>query len=420
MLKKPFVLLVFVMSSIVVPAMAAGVKVRVSTFNVSMFRESEGDLARDLATPDDHQGMAVAEILQRVRPDIVLLNEFDYDPDGRGLRLFRDNYLAVGQDTQGLDDPADPIAYPFTYIAPSNTGVPSGGDLDHDGRTDGPADCYGYGRYPGQYGMAILSRFPIRRESIRTFQKFSWRSMPKARRPIDPETGRRWYADLSDEDLRLSSKSHWDVPIEIDGRLVHVLVSHPTPPGFDGPEDRNGTRNHDEIRLVHDLATGSRRDGGRADDYLVDDRGGRGGLSADAAFVILGDLNSDPIDSDATGVRMLLDDPAIQGSSTDPAVTPTSAGGPEQARLQGKSNRKHQGDARFDTADFSDDRGPGNIRVDYVLPSIGLTLEGSGVFWPTSDDPLFGLVGSYDPDRPGNGFPASDHRLVWIDLIVVD
>ena len=52
--------------------------------------------------------------------------------------------------------------------------------------------------------------------------------------------------------FRLSSKSHWDVPIRIGRETVHFLVSHPTPPVFDGPEDRNGTRNHDEIRFWAD------------------------------------------------------------------------------------------------------------------------------------------------------------------------
>ena len=56
----------------------------------------------------------------------------------------------------------------------------------------------------------------------------------------------------------LSSKSHWDVPIDIDGTVVHFLVSHPTPPVFDGPEDRNGTRNADEIRLWADYISGGR------------------------------------------------------------------------------------------------------------------------------------------------------------------
>jgi hypothetical protein len=34
---------------------------------------------------------------------------------------------------------------------------------------------------------------------------------------------------------------------------------------------------------------------------------------------------------------------------------------------------------------------------------------------PQSDDPLFPLVGAFDPALPG-GFPSSDHKLVWIDL----
>ena len=35
---------------------------------------------------------------------------------------------------------------------------------------------------------------------------------------------------------------------------VHFLVSHPTPPVFDGPEDRNGPRNYDEIRFWADYS----------------------------------------------------------------------------------------------------------------------------------------------------------------------
>ena len=38
-----------------------------------------------------------------------------------------------------------------------------------------------------------------------------------------------------DHGFRLSSKSHWDVPLSIGGRTVHFLVSHPTPPVFDDP-----------------------------------------------------------------------------------------------------------------------------------------------------------------------------------------
>ena len=71
--------------------------------------------------------------------------------------------------------------------------------------------------------------------------------------------------------LRLSSKTHVDVPVATSAGTLHILASHPTPPVFDGPEDRNGRRNHDEIRLFADYVDPDRSA------YLVDDRGGRAG-----------------------------------------------------------------------------------------------------------------------------------------------
>ena len=89
-------------------------------------------------------------------------------------------------------------------------------------------------------------------------------------------------------------------------------------------------------------------------------------------------------------------------------VTPASLGGPEQAALQGGANETHLSDPAFDTADFSD-FAPGNLRADYVLPRKNMKIMDAGVFWPTADDPLFPLVGTFP-------FPSSDHRLVWIDV----
>jgi 3-phytase/alkaline phosphatase D len=68
------------------------------------------------------------------------------------------------------------------------------------------------------------------------------------------------------------------------------------------------------------------------------------------------------------------------------------------------------GDPAFDTADFADTTTPGNLRADYVLPSIDQEIVGSGVFWPTADDPLFALVGNFP-------FPRSDHRLAYVSLL---
>jgi hypothetical protein len=101
--------------------------------------------------------------------------------------------------------------------------------------------------------MLLLSRFPIDAAAIRSFQLFLWKDMPdNLMADMRDENGDLWYPQTVQEKLRLSSKSHWDVPVRINGATVHVLASHPTPPVFDGPEDRNGRRNHDEIRFWAD------------------------------------------------------------------------------------------------------------------------------------------------------------------------
>ena len=75
-------------------------------------------------------------------------------------------YLAVGQNG------AEPVTFEYTYVAPSNTGIPSGVDLDNSGSVGGPNDAFGFGFFPGQFGMAFLSRYPIK--DVRTFQAFRW------------------------------------------------------------------------------------------------------------------------------------------------------------------------------------------------------------------------------------------------------
>lgn len=372
---------------------------RFSTFNASLNRNAPGQLVADLSTPGDQQAANVAETIQRVRPDVLLINEFDYDP--RAVDLFRENYLAVPHNG------AAPIHYPYAYVAPSNTGVPSGHDLDNDGSVGGGNDAYGFGLFPGQYGMVVYSKYPIDTDRVRTFQHFLWADMPGAMLPDDPATPEPadWYSPAELEDVRLSSKSHWDVPIKVGRRTIHFLVSHPTPPVFDGPEDRNGTRNHDEIRFWADYVAPDRKRSA----YIYDDSGRRGGLPARADFVIAGDLNSDPLDGDSVpgATDQLLDHPRVNDHDA-----PSSLGGPWAAALQGGVNATHQSDPAFDTADF-DDRpccGPGNLRADYVLPSKRLRIVDSGIFWPREGDPYYYLTGNFP------FVPTSDHRQVWADL----
>ncbi|HXQ33430.1 MAG TPA: endonuclease/exonuclease/phosphatase family protein [Anaerolineales bacterium] len=371
--------------------------VRFATFNASLNRNFAGQLVSDLSTPNNVQAKTVAEIIQRARPDVLLINEFDFVEDGLAAQLFQDNYLSISQNG------AEPINYGYHFVAPSNTGIPSGFDLNNNGVVAGPDDAFGFGFFPGQFGMAVYSRYPIDYDNIRTFQLFLWKDMPGARLPDDPDTSvpADWYSPEELDVFRLSSKSHWDVPIEIDKQVVHFLVSHPTPPVFDGPEDRNGTRNFDEIRFWADYILPSRSG------YIYDDQRTFGGLEPGAMFVIAGDQNSDPLDGDSIpgSIQQLLDHPLVNTK-----LTPTSLGGSQQAALQGGANATHRSDPAFDTADFAD-TAPGNLRADYVLPMKNLQIVDSAVFWPLNTDPLFALVGLFP-------FPSSDHRLVWVDVRV--
>ena len=375
-------------------------EVRFATFNASLNRFNAGDLATELSAPGSAQPDVIAEIIQRVRPDVLLINEFDFDAGNVALEGFQTNYLSVAHGT------AAPIVYPYRFTAPSNTGIPSGFDLDNSGSVGGPGDAYGFGFFPGQFGMAVYSMHPIDLTNIRTFQLFLWKDMPGALLPEDPP-GTPWYSPAELDVFRLSSKSHWDVPIEIGKTTVHFLVSHPTPPVFDGPEDRNGTRNHDEIRFWADYVHPGRSG------YIYDDAGNFGGLAGDARFVIAGDQNSDPLDGDSIpgSIQQLLDHPKVNTK-----VTPDSPGAIEQNVLQGNANTLHLSDPAFDTADFFDGfppapfgGAPGNLRADYVLPRKNMKITDAGVFWPESTDPDFALVGTFP-------FPSSDHRLVWIDV----
>lgn len=370
-------------------AMPPAPALRVATYNVSLYDESAGGLVRRLDA-GDAQAQKIAAVLQRVRPDIVLVNEFDYDPQHRAADLFQQRYLEVAQPGGG-----EPLRYPHRYLAPVNTGVPSGLDLDRNRRVGGEGrergnDAWGYGLHPGQYGMLVLSRYPIDEKSVRTFRLLRWSAMPGAKPPFDPDTNTPWYPPGVWSQLRLSSKSHWDVPIRTPGGVLHLLAAHPTPPVFDGAENRNGARNFDEIRLWKEYI------GGGSAPWLCDDRGRCGGLPGHARFVIAGDYNADPDDGEGMpgAIAQLLSHPRV-----DDAVIPRSAGAVERA---GERKLPRSGDVATHTGDFGPDAG--TLRLDYVLPSRGLPVRDAGVFWPVASSPDAALAA------------ASDHHLTWIDI----
>ena len=376
--------------------------IRIATFNASLFRDAQGQLLQDLQQVDA-QAQAVAHIIRTVRPDILLLNEFDEDVSGETLRIFQENYLQ----NESLVETA-PIAFAHTWIAPSNTGVSAGVDLSGDGQVaanvgtpNWAADAFGFGTFPGQYSFAVLSNFAIDVSATRTFQTFLWKDFEGALLPDNAatDTPGDYYSPAALDVFRLSSKNHADIPIQVGERTLHFLVSHPTPPAFDGPEDRNGRRNHDEVVFWARYIDGAA--------WIYDDAGNTGGLSSEAAFVIAGDLNSDPLDP-ADNLHPVAE--LLGHSRVNATLPPGSEGARLASQTQGGINSQHRGDPALDTADFSDGS-VGNLRIDHVLPSNNLPVVGAGVFWPTPEQPGFEWVGNFP-------FASSDHRAVWIDVLV--
>ena len=344
---------------------------RVATFNVNLSRRGPGLLLRDLLRGDP-AAESVARIVATVAPDVLLLTKFDHDHGLVALNAFADLVRAQGHDL------------PHLFAVRPNSGRQTGMDMIGDGRVNTPDDAQGYGAFAGVAGMALMSRLPVDHAEVRDFSAFLWRDLPGARLP--QQAGQPFPSAQVFDVQRLSTTAHWEVPLILpDGGVLRVLGWYASPPVFGGREGRNRLRNHDETMFWV---------------YLLD--GVLGMAPPQEPFVLMGDSNLDPYDGDGIhdAMRRLLAHPAVQ----DPA--PRSAGA-LAAHVAG--DRPRRGDPALHTTEWTREGGPGNLRVDYVLPSVGLPVLDAGVFWPEPGDPEHAMLG--DPADP-----PTRHRLVWVDI----
>lgn len=336
--------------------------IRIASFNTELSRDGPGLLLRDIRRDEDKQIAAAVAVIARAAPDILTLQGMDWDLDGVAIRAFVDLLRA-----QGVD-------YRHIYAPRPNSGMASDLDLDGDGRLGGAGDAQGYGTFTGRGGIAVLSRFPILTEHAQDFGDMLWRDLPGALLPRHPD-GTPFPSAQAQAVQRLSSTGHWVVPFRLpDGSTVTVLTFQAGPPVFDGPEDRNGRRNHDEIAFWQAFLDG------------------HFGPAPTARFVLAGGANLDMWDSDGrhAAIRTLVSDPRLQDPKPRSAGAATAGG-------QG-----HKGPDALDTVDWPE---VGRLRVDYVLPSSDWPVVASGVIWPA-------------PGGAGHAevLGASRHRLVWVDL----
>ncbi|WP_435530852.1 endonuclease/exonuclease/phosphatase family protein [Pseudogemmobacter humi] len=328
---------------------------RIATWNTDLERKGPGLLLRDIAGGKNRQVEAALRVLAALDADVLLLTGFDYDHGLVAARSFAERLAVIGPD------------YPHAFALRPNRGMQTGLDLDGDGRTGGPGDAQGWGWFSGQSGMLILSRLPLDTAAVRDFSGFLWTALPGA---IPPH-------NMTPEALalqRLPTTGHWEVPLILpDGSRLSLLAFHATAPVFDGPEDRNGRRNHDETAFWLALLEGRLTE-----------------PPPPGPFVLLGTPNLDPEDGEGRpdAIRALLANPMLQ----DP--------GPRAEHFAPDPGQK--GDPALDTAVFAR---TGGLRVSVILPSAGLDVTGAGLLRPAREDPLAAELAA-----------ASRHFPVWVEI----
>jgi len=313
---------------------------RICLFHSELSRKAPGLLYRDI-TKNAPSVLVAAHRIAEGRCDVLGLLGFDYDFHGVALSSFADTIVTLGGPT-----------YPYRFSQRPNVGWPSLVDLNMDGRLGTPDDAQSYGRFSGEGGMAILSRFPIHEAGVKDFSTILWRDLPWATLPETPDGP--FFSDDVLATHRLSTTGHWSIPIDVNGTFVNVLIYHASPPVFDGPEDRNGLRNADETLFwTHYIAQND-----------------------PSGFVILGAANLDPLKGDgrSQAIRTLLETPQLQ----DP--------------FKGVTRQESL------TVDWTD-LDLGLMRTDYILPATDFDVDAAGTIWPEA-----------------NAKDASRHALIWVDL----
>lgn len=321
--------------------------IRIASWTTELSRKGPGLLLRDMRRGDDPQIAATLAVLKAADADIIALQGLDWDQEAKALRWL-----------------AEASGYEHIFTASPNSGLATPYDLNGDGKTGGAADAQGWGRFHGDGGLAILSRFPVVRDQVRDLSPLLWVDLPDATLPQTAD-GTPFPDAQAQAHQRLPSTAHWVVPLDIgQGQQLVLLTFHATPPVFDGLEDRNGLRNADEIALWSHLLADRLRQHAPMD-----------------PVVLAGNANLDPEKGAGRrhAIRALLTHPALQ----DPM--PEGADG-------------------ANTVDWAEPT-PGNMRVSYVLPDRRLTVTAHGVFWPPLGDPLAEAVET-----------ASRHRLVWVEI----
>ncbi|MFK7877406.1 MAG: endonuclease/exonuclease/phosphatase family protein [Paracoccaceae bacterium] len=340
--KARFCALIGVFGIISVVQSQADTSLRVAFYHTELSRKGPGLLLRDIQRGEDPQIIAILDVISKVAPDIVVLASFDWDEYNAALTAFSQALETAGH------------AMPHVFAAQPNRGRPTGLDLNGNGRFHEAEDAQGFARFTGADGLAILSRWPIVVPEIINASAMLWADLPDALLPYpDSPKGLELIKTLS-------TTAHWLIPVETPSQgRAWIGTYFATAPVFDGPEDRNGRRSHDETAFWTKLLD-------KTLPFMPPDH-----------LIIAGHANLDPKRGEGRccAIRDLLNNPKTQDPLGDQITV----------------------DWRRDDLE--------NMRVSYMLPDKTWLVRDAGIYWP---DP-----GTAHGDQAAT---ASRHRLIWVDV----
>jgi 3-phytase len=359
------------------------VRLRVGHFNLREMSTAK------LLDESDEQATAAAQILARFAPDIISINELQFDMQGVPTPSMpgAPGTTGWGQfDVFGADNAhrlADRIAaagtpegYEHRLIFVGNSGYYwEGSTLGFDWFI-----LRGWGEFRGRFNTAILSRYPILLDQVRIISDVPWDALPenhiakmKAETGIDVPPG----FPIFEKGLNI-------VPVQVNDEVLHLVLLHTVSPAFD---PINPYRNYDELRALVMFLDGQLP--------------GVEPLPPDAKFMIVGDLNADPDDGDGLpgAIQQVLDHPSV--------IAVFGAGAGTKGN-NGQYNTYLSGCGLDDGSIVQNPTQKFQLQLDYLLPStnLGEPLE-TFLFFP-----------DFQTEREDFDLAcrASDHRFAYTDI----
>lgn len=355
--------------------------VRFAHFNIKELRTDK------ITNQNDAQVTRALQNLRELNPDIVSINEIQYDLPNvptQGLPGTGDNMRRL---LERAKFPGGVSGWSFN-LAPANTGKrakkKANGNYEidpnsPDGRKN--ADQVSFGTFPGQYSTGFGTRFKVKGKVVVT--DTLWKEWD----PNFLSLGLKLPdGTAAPEDMELFDKNFNDVVIDLDGHDVHVVTFHTVPAfGFGGSATLNIARNAAQLSFLKWYLLGE-CDNGACKASGVEP------LPAGTAFIAIGDLNVD-WGTDSPGAKV------IESLLKHERVNNFRAENKDwKFKLEPLEPGKKETDRRARVTYMSDgvDLGKLQSELDYFIVSKELKIDSGRVYAPLS---YFEQHGSCSPTK---------------------